>query len=137
MFEWRVFCFVCWLICYVYILYCSKDEAAIIEESYKTFSMRTNEIINRVETIKHELIDAERLNDRDRLGLLEKDMVSVLNEIEIVRSLGSDLSIKSEKHLSLIEAELRALLRAFDDLNRRYKYAQVSEARDSLVKNRK
>ena len=55
---------------------------------------------------------------------IDRDIRNLLDEIELIRSHGSELSSKSEKHLKLIENELRVLIRGFDDLNRRYRLIQ-------------
>jgi hypothetical protein len=55
---------------------------------------------------------------------LDRDLRNLLDEIEVIRSHGSELSSKSEKHSKLIEHELRVLIRGFDDLNRRYRLIQ-------------
>ena len=40
-----------------------------MEESYEKFSLTIHELTNRVETVQNNLINAERMNDKERFNV--------------------------------------------------------------------
>lgn len=99
----------------------------MLEESYQNFINRIHELNNRIEAIQLQIINVERNADKDKFNEIDRDLSTLLSEIEILRAHGTELSSKSEKHTKIIEQELRTLIRNFDDLTRRNRFMQVSE----------
>lgn len=55
---------------------------------------------------------------------IEREVNTLLSDVEMIRSQGSDLCSKSEQYSKVVETELRTLITNFEDLNRRLNLAQ-------------
>ena len=59
------------------------------------------------------------------LKRIERELNTLLSDVEMLRSHGAELSAKSDKYSRVVETELRNVITRFEDLNRRLNLAQV------------
>lgn len=100
------------------------NQAKRLDESYETFLTRTRQILIQIETLQHELIDAERNESKEGFDKIEREVNALLSDVEMIRAQGTDLCTKSEQYSKVVETELRTVITNFEDLNRRLNLAQ-------------
>jgi len=114
------------------------NQASKLDESYETFLTRTRQILVQLEQLQHDLIEAERIHlhetnssstssssaPRDAYNRIEREVNTLLSDVEMIRAQGTDLCAKSEQYSRVVETELRTVITNFEDLNRRLNLAQ-------------
>ena len=102
------------------------NQASKLDESYETFLTRTRQVLIQIEHLQHELIDAERNveSPRDAFDKIEREVNTLLSDVEMIRAQGTDLCSKSEQYSKVVETELRTVITNFEDINRRLNIAQ-------------
>ncbi len=107
------------------------DQAQRLEESYMSFLSRTRQCLSQIEILQHQLIEAERSGYREFYDKIEREVNTLLSDVEMIRAQGADLCSKSEQYSKVVETELRNVISNFEDLNRRLNLAQVSFLKNS------
>ena len=109
------------------------NQASKLDESYETFLTRARQVLVQLEQLQHELIEAERLHlhnadasgtARESYDRIEREVNTLLSDVEMIRAQGTDLCGKSEQYSRVVETELRTVITNFEDLNRRLNLAQ-------------
>jgi dystrophin len=103
------------------------EQAKKLDESYQTFLNRTRQVLTQTESLQHELIEAERVSSRDTFDKIEREVNTLLSDVEMIRAQATELCSKSEQYCKVVETELRTVITNFEDLNRRLNLAQVSQ----------
>jgi len=110
-----------------------NNQASKLDESYETFLSRTRQVLIQLEQLQHDLIEAERLHlhnsdsstsARESYDRIEREVNTLLSDVEMIRAQGTDLCAKSEQYSRVVETELRTVITNFEDLNRRLNLAQ-------------
>ncbi len=100
------------------------EQAQKLEETYVSFLNRSRQVVSQIEVLQHQLIDAERSGYKEMYDKIEREVNTLLSDIEMIRAQGADLCSKSEQYSKVVETELRNVISNFEDLNRRLNLAQ-------------
>jgi dystrophin len=101
-----------------------QEQARKLDESYEQFLSRSHHVLMQIEQLQHELIEAERHDARETYDRIEREVNTLLSDVEMIRAQGADLCAKSEQYCKVVETELRTVFTNFEDLNRRLNLAQ-------------
>lgn len=101
-----------------------QDEAKLLEQSYQSYLSYAQELLNRIESDQHKLIEIERTGDRDYFIEMDKELGALVSEIENLKLRATELSSKSEQYSKIVETELKTVLRNFEDLTKRFRFIQ-------------
>jgi dystrophin len=101
-----------------------QEEAKKLDENYHFFLSRSREMLQQIQEMQHELIEAERNFSRDSFDKLERELNAMISDQESILSQGSDLCLKSDTYSKVVETEMRSVKTNFEDLKRRVYLAQ-------------
>lgn len=112
-----------------------NDQARRLDESYDSFLSGVKQVIIQIESLQQQLIDAERNECRETYNKIERDVNSLLPEVELLRQQGSDLCSKSEQYSKVVETEMRSIIASIEDINRRLNLAQERSLSQPMQEN--